>query len=69
LHFAKVTGKSLFTFSCGADAQGFVARPPDLDAMAVGEHHDLIELNGTDLRPQPWIGRRELLIDLVGKEP
>jgi ATP-dependent DNA ligase len=29
---------------------------------------DMIELNGTDLRAQPWIGRRELLIDLVGKD-
>jgi len=28
---------------------------------------DLIELNGTDLRPQPWIGRREALASLLIK--
>ena len=28
---------------------------------------DLIELNGTDLRPQPWIGRREALASLLSK--
>jgi bifunctional non-homologous end joining protein LigD len=28
---------------------------------------DLIELNGADLRPQPWIGRREALASVVGK--
>jgi ATP-dependent DNA ligase len=26
---------------------------------------DVLELNSTDLRPQPWIGRRELLVDLL----
>jgi ATP dependent DNA ligase-like protein len=28
---------------------------------------DLIELNGTDLRPQPWIGRREALASVLTK--
>jgi len=28
---------------------------------------DRLELNGTDLRPQPWIGRREALASLLGK--
>jgi ATP-dependent DNA ligase len=27
---------------------------------------DVLELNGTDLRPRPWSMRRELLIDLLG---
>jgi bifunctional non-homologous end joining protein LigD len=28
---------------------------------------DLLKLNGTDLRPQPWIGRREALASLLTK--
>jgi bifunctional non-homologous end joining protein LigD len=28
---------------------------------------DLLELNGADLRPQPWIGRREALASMLRK--